>query len=1521
LARRRRIARLSRVTTVLLLVLTAVALIWSSLPERARAQSRPPDLDGACLTTNPYLATSCFNVQMDPRRPMSTANAVVLFHDTPDDGSQFTAAYWRDTGSVWGLAYRHADRTLYAGAFHKRYVSFGPGGPGAVYGIDLLSRTVTTTLIVPNAGPNYHDTTFPSDDEVARDWAGKTSLGDVDTSEDGRQLFVMNLADRRIYRFELPSGALIGSFAHGASGESWSDDARPFGLKFYNGRLYHAVVNSAESTQRREDLEGRVYSSLPDGSDMRLEAAFPLDYTRGFARVTGLIWAAPIEDVAIEWLPWRDGYNHLAPDRAGQAVYPQPMVADIEFDEQGDMVVALRDRQLDMTLAEQIIIRGRIEKPGFGAGDVVRIPRVSRSWGDADPAHYYGRTSIADASALGGLAQLLLTDEVAAATVALRSSPGTRIVVGRSTWYENPSGNRVRHEDIRCGQFALPDDGTFLSALPMPRPQHNEWSPAADLGDFEVLCGEASTPTPTPSPTPTVTPTPPDTPTPTPSLTPSTPTVTLTPSLTPRPTHTPTPHVIYLPIAIRQSTCYAHADIALVLDMSTSMKRLTSGGRPKVEAAMEAARYFARLLELTPNEFGDYDQVAIVGFNNDAWIEVGLTNDLLRVEQAIDALPGGMKEGTRLDLAFEVGQQAASGPGHRPDNEPVLILLTDGLPNRVPVGPGGSQEETVLAAAAAAKAAGTMVFTIGLGSPGDINAQLLTEAASRPDMYFYAPDGEDLEDIYRSIAGQLPCPGEEPWPPRGRHASGSGARPDGGNASARGVDSPHATARPGLDSFAYPAQGPGTGIIERRLQLVAEIGGATEAVALEGDTVYLGVGGRVMVFDVAHPASLDLIGESEWVDDGVRDLQSVEGRLFVLGSSGTLHVLDTGTREQPREVGSVTLSGTPRRMEAVGELLYVACGDAGLAIVDVSDATLPRVLSQAGTRLPVRDVAVRGSMAFLAESDPWESGLGVLDLSTVDAPAEVGFVYTPGGADAIEVHGERGYVLGTTGVMWVVGLDDPTQPVRNGVYGYVPPAGPSLPVQGDAAFDLTMLGDDYVAVAHGDGGLDVVDVRFPGRPLLAGNVDTPGSARAVAVNGRRKAHAFVADWSHGLRVIDLADEGAPEEVASYETPGSSVDFDASDSILGSAERGSRFRVLDLSNTDEPGLLGVGDVKGDPVAVALVPPDEASGEWPRVLVGGRPTRKYERVGRRYVMRSKGGLTLHRLRPPGIPKELAKIDDITIADLASDGDWAYASVNNALPSTTERPGVRFRGFRILDLAPRRELEILGELQLDGTPGAMALDSDRQLAFVAATSRVVTTTLWAIDVSVPTEPKAVGTALVGGPVHGLEIDGDRVLLATGESNRLGGATWSAGLHVVDARDPSAMSLSGSLEFEGGALDVAALADGLAIVTDDGGSVVLVDTSLADAMSVLDSYSPPTDVACTVVAPGASKRLYVGCDPSTVLVFDVVERMVTPTPTSTPSPTITPLPTDTATPSPTPTPRAMLLPMALANESLRSR
>jgi Mg-chelatase subunit ChlD len=642
------------------------------------------------------------------------------------------------TGAVWGLAFDGRRSALLAAALHRRANPFGPGGPGAVYRIGLDSTQSDLFATVPNVRPSTHGAMDgPVPDEPGRNWAGKTSLGDAELSADGSELLVVNLDDRRIYRLDASDGDLLGSFEHGAATESWAADARPFGLGVLGERVFHGVVNSAESSQRREDLAAHVYSSRLDGSDMQEVVAFALTYERGLARVPGLATDDPIEEVAIDWQPWKDGYNTVR--QLQRSVYPQPLVGDIVFDRSGDMLIGLRDRNADMTVAAQVVLEADIEKPALAVGDIVPARREGARWRALPPVdcsglgardRYCDRTSLADHSSLGGLAQLSGLDRLVA-TGLYRSSVGSRSGIGpAATWYENADGGPYTRQQIRCSLIRTDRDVPPLGARVPAASADDEWVNGMEVGDLEELCAPAAVPSPTASAT-------------------ASPSPTASATLTATPAATPAPGPVYLP-ALADERCTPErqrADVVLVLDASTSMRLHTSAGRPKIEAAKEAAREFIRLLD------AQRDRAAIVWFNATASVEQPLTADREQLFAALDRIE--LAEYTRIHLGLAQAGEALRGPQRRDGSRGVVVLLTDGRSNPDPAAVAVAEAEQL-------DADGIAVFAIGLGD--DLDLWALERIASRPADFRRAADAEELTAIYRAIARELPCPPETFWP-------------------------------------------------------------------------------------------------------------------------------------------------------------------------------------------------------------------------------------------------------------------------------------------------------------------------------------------------------------------------------------------------------------------------------------------------------------------------------------------------------------------------------------------------------------------------------------------------------------------------------------------------------------------------------------------------------------------------------------------------------------------------------------
>ncbi|HRA19785.1 MAG TPA: VWA domain-containing protein [Anaerolineae bacterium] len=174
----------------------------------------------------------------------------------------------------------------------------------------------------------------------------------------------------------------------------------------------------------------------------------------------------------------------------------------------------------------------------------------------------------------------------------------------------------------------------------------------------------------------------------------------------------------------------APADVALVIDRSGSME-----GRP-LSDAQAAARDFVDLME------PGVDQTAVISFADAAAVDQVLSLSAGAPRAAIARLTAAGD--TNMEDALLRAQAELTSPRHRAANQPVIVLLSDGRPTA-----GGNP----LPAAASAKAAGTRIFTIGLGK--EIDDALLKAVASAPSDYFAAPSSADLAGIYRQISSLI----------------------------------------------------------------------------------------------------------------------------------------------------------------------------------------------------------------------------------------------------------------------------------------------------------------------------------------------------------------------------------------------------------------------------------------------------------------------------------------------------------------------------------------------------------------------------------------------------------------------------------------------------------------------------------------------------------------------------------------------------------------------------------------------
>jgi hypothetical protein len=467
-------------------------------------------------------ATTCFvegdnlNSDTDPRDVIVVSTTAGTNFDKNKTNDEKSSIVLKDkVGSVWGLAFNENTQKLFSSAFLKRHNGLGPLGLGGIYFTDLSdpANPATDTLInlanyvdigeisefgltgsrkffdqIPNG---IFDPSEPSWDQEAFGKVGKVGLGDIDFSSSKDTLFVVNLFSRKVLQIDLSGFNVDGTLPDGENIDSLPDYVailgtipsgtyRPFGLKMRKDTLYLGIVTDgfpAYTTVIAYDFSG---------DEMGWHVVLPwanISYDRPgqspFPYAGNSIFRAWIDEMnPISYLSGGDLWvNNLY-------VVNQAILSDIEFDNDGNMILGFMDRLGHQLAADNYSTdtTSTIRYSAFTAGEILMAFKTSTGYvleSDASKNEYFKDNAYHPESSNGGLAY----------------DPATNTVIVSAmdpvTFY---SGGLIRF-DVGTGKIP----GGFLSGLTLYEGRSNNGfaGKGAGIGDVELLvAGGASEDTP-----------------------------------------------------------------------------------------------------------------------------------------------------------------------------------------------------------------------------------------------------------------------------------------------------------------------------------------------------------------------------------------------------------------------------------------------------------------------------------------------------------------------------------------------------------------------------------------------------------------------------------------------------------------------------------------------------------------------------------------------------------------------------------------------------------------------------------------------------------------------------------------------------------------------------------------------------------------------------------------------------------------------------------------------------------------
>lgn len=183
-------------------------------------------------------------------------------------------------------------------------------------------------------------------------------------------------------------------------------------------------------------------------------------------------------------------------------------------------------------------------------------------------------------------------------------------------------------------------------------------------------------------------------------------------------------------------------DIVLALDCSGSMS-----GAPLADMKLGAKTFIDIISESTggsgSGEIGSGSRIGIVSFEATATVVSPLETSVADLKSAINGLTAG--GGTNHGDAFAKAQGLFENTS---SNARVIVMFTDGVTTSGPA-PGPI--------AAAARAAGTVIYCIGLIGSDGLDIAALNNWATDPDASHVAvtPDAADLEELFAELAANI----------------------------------------------------------------------------------------------------------------------------------------------------------------------------------------------------------------------------------------------------------------------------------------------------------------------------------------------------------------------------------------------------------------------------------------------------------------------------------------------------------------------------------------------------------------------------------------------------------------------------------------------------------------------------------------------------------------------------------------------------------------------------------------------
>ncbi len=286
-------------------------------------------------------------------------------------------------------------------------------------------------------------------------------------------------------------------------------------------------------------------------------------------------------------------------------------------------------------------------------------------------------------------------------------------------------------------------------------------------------------------------------------------------------------------------------------------------------------------------------------------------------------------------------------------------------------------------------------------------------------------------------------------------------------------------------------------------------------VEVDGSYAYCAFIDGVMIYDINNRANPSMTSQLYLGVTGTGIAAGSSRCYYTAAEDGLFIIANPST---PSLAGSIDLDGSAQDVVVSGNYAYVACGNAGLQIVDITTITNPTLAGSFTTNITwADDITIDGNYVYLTDTG---GDLHIVDVTTPGSPTSVADFTVPHGCQTVAIDGNYAY-LGTTSFSMSLIIADISTPASPAVVGSLDTGGWTRDIK--ASGNYAFISDAYY--------FRVVNVTNPASPFIAANSSAMTNLQSCFYDGAN--YCYLADYYVGMEIVQVTTPSSPVEIGEY----------------------------------------------------------------------------------------------------------------------------------------------------------------------------------------------------------------------------------------------------------------------------------------------------------------------------------------------------------------------------------------------------